>query len=104
MTIAVSSIAVATRMVDLYYIQPWTGIPSLCCPVHLDATARAKKDLNDKVQVLPRSASNENFLNWNMARFQREMWAPLRKFSAKNHSKPLQSKSLRWQELAVGSL
>ncbi|KAI1316644.1 hypothetical protein EDD11_009679 [Mortierella claussenii] len=118
---AVTAIAVSTRMVDLYYVQPWTGIPSRYSlktgtgPAALapkDAVARVKKDLHDTRSSNSNSSSNKSiladekdtFLNWDMKRFRLEMWSPLRRFSYNTHASSSSSSSdsarlLRWQDL-----
>ncbi|KAF9361456.1 hypothetical protein BGX26_003200 [Mortierella sp. AD094] len=103
MVMAVTSIAVSTRMIDLYYVQPWTGIPSRYCVQSVDETARSKKDLDDGKQTSSSSTSADNFLMWDMERFKVEMWAPLRKFSGKKNTKSA-SQGLRWQDLILLNL
>ncbi|KAF8985528.1 hypothetical protein BGZ46_003817 [Entomortierella lignicola] len=96
MAMAVTAIAVSTRMLDLYFVQPWTGIPSRYCLQYVDEAARSKKELDNPSNV-------DTFLNWDMERFKLEMWAPLRKFSAKKNLK-MASAGLRWQDLILVNL
>ncbi|KAG0305829.1 hypothetical protein BGZ98_003508 [Dissophora globulifera] len=100
MAIAVNSIAIASRMFDIYYVQPWTGVPGKLCrsqfsdkpALPLDPIARAKKDLDldsdDPTSDCPDAASDvkqagnaDRFLMWNTERLKLELWAPLRKIS-----------------------
>ncbi|KAF9959572.1 hypothetical protein BGZ70_008807 [Mortierella alpina] len=112
-------IAVATRMIDLYYVQPWTGVPSrysyrVTNPEPEDAVARAKKDLdlNDdrKAGLAPNDKVTFNeFLNWDKDRFILEMWSPLRKFStgpttSSGSGSGAPSSYLRWQDLILWSV
>ncbi|KAF9906327.1 hypothetical protein BX616_000755 [Lobosporangium transversale] len=122
MCISVIAIATGTRMVDLYYVQPWTGIPSryyLNSPSTtstLNSTARSKKDLNEKDRptsnadssplstsasnspstssLLSKSLVDDNFLMWDMDRLKMELWFPFRRFSSHPGGK-----WLRWQDL-----
>ncbi|KAG0209548.1 hypothetical protein BGX28_010246 [Mortierella sp. GBA30] len=120
MSLAVTSIAVSTRMVDLYYIQPWTRIPSRyvirqASIVPTDAIARSKKDIDlkddkdtdqdcvTKDHTDTTQITFDEFLNWDMDRFKLEMWSPLRNFSIKpkaSHHDAV-SPSLRWQDLVL---
>ncbi|KAF9935530.1 hypothetical protein BGZ65_003321 [Modicella reniformis] len=98
MVMSVIGFAVGTRMVDLYFVQPWTGIPSRYSleGTPMDADARSKKDLDsddnenqDRITVKQPghhhqpSIRKEEFLMWDKKRFRLEMWAPLRRFSVR---------------------
>ncbi|KAF8941605.1 hypothetical protein BGZ58_005555 [Dissophora ornata] len=116
MALSVTAIAVATRTFDLYYVQPWTGIPSRYCrttvssikPSPLDSVARSKKDLdsddgrgtdsNVRKGGARQNDGADTFLMWDMERFRIEMWAPLRRMSGQTTS-PTRSTRLRWQDL-----
>ncbi|KAG0370522.1 hypothetical protein BC939DRAFT_446654 [Gamsiella multidivaricata] len=101
MAMSVTAIAVATRMFDLYYVQPWTGVRSRYC---LDEVARSKKDLDsNQHSIIQQQREFETFLIWDKQRFKVEMWAPLRRFSTKQKSAPA-SRFLRWQDLLLQSL
>ncbi|KAF9280860.1 hypothetical protein BGZ68_006982 [Mortierella alpina] len=119
MAVSVTSIAVSTRMIDLYYVQPWTGVPSRYSvrgtnPEPEDAVAKAKKDLNSEDVSTPILAQSskiafDDFLNWDKNRFVMEMWSPLRKFSARpttsssGGSSSAPSSYLSWQDLILWS-
>ncbi|KAF9934952.1 hypothetical protein BGZ67_003615 [Mortierella alpina] len=119
MGVSVTSIAVSTRMIDLYYVQPWTGVPSRYSVRKTnsgpeDAVARAKKDLDpqDNSTRSPEQSNKiefDEFLNWDKDRFILEMWSPLRKFSAgptttSGSSSSAPSSYLRWQDLILWSV
>ncbi|KAF9960861.1 hypothetical protein BGZ72_005697 [Mortierella alpina] len=115
MLVSVTSIATSTRMIDLYYVQPCTGIPSRYSvrktnPEPEDTVARTKKDLSRREDSTPGPAQNsriafDEFLNWDKDRLIMEMWSPLRKFSANTGSgSSAPSSYMRWQDLILWSI
>ncbi|KAG0227905.1 hypothetical protein B0O80DRAFT_433524 [Mortierella sp. GBAus27b] len=99
MGMTVTAIAVGTRMLDLYYVQPWTGVPSRYSfnDAHgSDEVARSKKDLDSKGKGAGRH--KEEFLMWDKERFQLEMWAPIRRFSTKRGN-TIPAQMMSWKYL-----
>ncbi|KAF9097828.1 hypothetical protein BGX29_007899 [Mortierella sp. GBA35] len=106
----VASIATATRMVDLYFVQPWTGIPSryyltsLAARAAADATARSKKTDSTQIKLTNGQTRDEtnagvetgDFFKWDADRFKGEMWSPMRKQIGKK-SPP--SAGYSWKDL-----
>ncbi|KAF9156720.1 hypothetical protein BG015_002079 [Linnemannia schmuckeri] len=111
----VASIATVTRMVDLYYVQPWTGIPSRyflasrAARAAKDATARSKKtDSSSSSPILTKSTTTTTTtltgpivetgdpLHWEKDRFQGELWSPMRKQTGK---KSAPSIGYSWKDL-----
>ncbi|KAF9351562.1 hypothetical protein BGX34_000478 [Mortierella sp. NVP85] len=100
MSMVVTAIAVGTRMFDLYYFQPWTGIPSRYSIV-MDEEAKTKKDLDPDIRQ--QHLCKEAFLMWDKERFQLEMWAPLRRFSPRK-GKAIPSYLMDWKRLLLLSI
>ncbi|KAK3848709.1 MAG: hypothetical protein J3R72DRAFT_429558 [Linnemannia gamsii] len=109
----VTAVATATRMIDLYYVQPWTGISGRyyltqqAAQGFADVTARSKKtDSSSSTRAAAMTANKTNtiaghtdtddFFKWDMDRFQLEMWSPMRKPSFKK-SPP--SVGYSWKDL-----
>ncbi|KAF8942001.1 hypothetical protein BGZ47_006968 [Haplosporangium gracile] len=110
----VASIATVTRMVDLYYVQPWTGVPSRyflasrTARAMKDASARSKK--TDSSSSSPTSTKSTtttitptgsivetgDSLHWDKDRFQGELWSPMRKQTGK---KSASSIGYSWKDL-----
>ncbi|KAG0278470.1 hypothetical protein BGZ95_003931 [Linnemannia exigua] len=111
----VTAVATATRMIDLYYVQPWTKVAGryhLTLKAAQAATARSKKTdspsptrtsrattalRTDQTNTMARSNTDQDeFFKWDMDRFQLEMWSPMRKPTGK---KPLPSIGYSWKDL-----
>ncbi|KAG9070612.1 hypothetical protein KI688_008150 [Linnemannia hyalina] len=108
---AVIAIWTVTRMIDLYYVQPWTGVPSRNYLISqaARAAARSKKiDTSSFSSTKSRSGLNKttlstitttttttamttngstaetiDFFHWDSERLQEELWSPLRKQNGK---------------------
>ncbi|KAG0075478.1 hypothetical protein BGZ90_009850 [Linnemannia elongata] len=106
--LTVASIATVTRMVDLYYVQPWTGVPSRyflaarAAQAAKDETARSKKSgassasSSTSIKATARTAATKTTtmttgsivetgdpFHWDKDRFQGELWSPMRKQTGK---------------------
>ncbi|KAG0335006.1 hypothetical protein BG004_000183, partial [Podila humilis] len=91
--LTVTSAGVSTRMIDLYFVQPWTGVPSRYYLRFLHAsTCRSKKaDSGGHKKKQASARREEQFkdlkhyermpLMWDMKRLQIELWSPVRIFS-----------------------
>ncbi|KAG9070706.1 hypothetical protein KI688_008245 [Linnemannia hyalina] len=100
----VASIATVTRMVDLYYVQPWPGVPSRyflagrAAGAAKDETARSKKfdsssassptstgtmATTSTTTTTGSTAETIDFFHWDSERLQEELWSPLRKQNGK---------------------
>ncbi|KAF9126022.1 hypothetical protein BGW39_006985 [Mortierella sp. 14UC] len=104
----VTAVATATRMIDLYYVQPWTKVPSRYYLTQkaardaADTTARSKKtdstststkatalttdQTNPTTVAAGSNADTVDFFKWDKDRFQGEMWSPVRKPTGKKSS------------------
>lgn len=88
MTLAVTAIATSTRLLDLYYVQPWTRVPSRYYLRSLRDTARSKKSDDNKkkdtdIKVKDLQHYQNEPLMWDMHRFKIELWSPVRIVSFK---------------------
>ncbi|KAF9911011.1 hypothetical protein EC991_004883 [Linnemannia zychae] len=90
----VTAVATATRLIDLYYVQPWTGVSSryyLTQKAARDATvatvrSKATGLTTDQSNLTTAAGSNAgtiDFFHWDMDRFLGELWAPMRKPTGK---------------------
>ncbi|KAG9070611.1 hypothetical protein KI688_008149 [Linnemannia hyalina] len=100
----VASIATVTRMVDLYYVQPWTGVPSRyflagrTAGAAKDETARSKKSDSSSASSTTSTGTMATTstttttgsiieigdpFHWDKDRFQGELWSPMRKQTGK---------------------
>ncbi|KAG0311823.1 hypothetical protein BGZ97_011614 [Linnemannia gamsii] len=112
---SVASIATVQRMVDLYYVQPWTGVPSRYFLVSRaaraaeDATARSKKTDSSSASSSPTSTKATTTmattgsivetgdpLHWDKDRFQGELWSPMRKQTGKKSAPTI---GYSWKDL-----
>ncbi|KAK3822038.1 MAG: hypothetical protein JOS17DRAFT_331689 [Linnemannia elongata] len=101
---SVASIATVTRMVDLYYVQPWTGVPSRyflvarAARAAQDEAARSKKSdspsasspISTKGTATTATTTTTGSIvetgdpfHWDKDRFQGELWSPMRKQTGK---------------------
>ncbi|KAF9585124.1 hypothetical protein BGW38_003801 [Lunasporangiospora selenospora] len=127
--LSVISSGCLTRLIDLYYVQPWTGIPSryyvriLMAESMSDSVARAKKDLEDqdkkesvkvngsglsssqgaiKALSLKPNLDQGEPLTWTSTRFRSEMLSPLRNYtSIQPSTRSPNAKQLQWQDLVA---
>ncbi|KAG0333224.1 hypothetical protein BG000_009341 [Podila horticola] len=84
MALAVTAIATSTRFLDLYYVQPWTRVPSRYYLRSLRDTASRSKKTDDstekskaEIQVKDDHYQQEPLM-WDMHRFKIELWSPVR--------------------------
>ncbi|KAG0040843.1 hypothetical protein BGZ82_007865 [Podila clonocystis] len=88
MALAVTAIATATRFFDLYYVQPWTRVPSRYYLRSLRDASRSKKsdDSTEKYKAKTEFKDEhyqQESLTWDMHRFKIELWSPVRIVSFK---------------------